>query len=155
MKNFLLFLVCMAIPLATGFIAGQLTMAEVDTWYQGLRKPSFNPPNTIFGPVWTTLYALMGISFYMVIKQPPSSLRNRAITVFFVQLVLNFAWSVIFFNLHAPGAALIDIILLWCCILWMIVLFYKISKPASVLQWPYLAWVSFASVLNASIFMLN
>ena len=124
-------------------------------WYAALHKPFFNPPNYIFGPVWTALYVLMAVSFYIILRQPPSAERRRGIAIFLVQLTLNFFWSIIFFNLHRTGTALAEVAMMWLSILAMIILFYRISKTAALLQLPYIAWVSFASLLNAAIFYLN
>jgi translocator protein len=143
------------LTLGTGAVAGIFTGQSVSGWYATLNQPSFNPPNWVFGPVWSTLYFLMGISLYLVWKQKPSGERNRAILIFIVQLVLNFLWSFLFFYFHMIGAALIDIILLWAAILTMILLFFRIRTVAAYLNIPYLLWVSFASVLNTSYFFLN
>ena len=93
------------------------TVNAIATWYMTLHKPSFNPPNFIFGPVWTLLYVLMGISFYLILKEPASDTRKKSIIIFITQLVFNFFWSIIFFNLHLIGAALIEIIAMWLSIL--------------------------------------
>ncbi|MEP7318210.1 MAG: TspO/MBR family protein [Panacibacter sp.] len=145
----------LAITLTVGGIAGFATATAIDTWYIYLNKPSFNPPNSLFAPVWTILYILMGIALFLVWKLPKSNLRNRAITIFFVQLVLNFLWSFIFFNMHQVGWALIDILLLWIAIILTMFAFAPLSKTAFWLLSPYLLWVSFASVLNYSIWHLN
>lgn len=154
MKKALLFFGCIIMTLLTGGISGLLSAGEIRTWYATLHKPSFNPPNWVFGPVWTGLYLLMGISLFIVLQANVKNKRN-AVTLFFVQLVLNFCWSLIFFNFHLIGAAFVEILLLWTFILLMIIRFYKINRTAALLQLPYLAWVSFASVLNFSIWMLN
>ncbi len=154
-KNPLLLTGCLLVTLLTGGISGYFTIQGVNTWYPALHKPFFNPPNTIFGPVWTSLYMLMGISFYLILKQPKSNARNNAIGIFTIQLVLNFFWSIIFFNLHFIALALIDIILMWAAIIAMIVLFHCVNRLASLLQLPYIAWVSFATLLNAAILYLN
>jgi benzodiazapine receptor len=119
-------------------------------------KPSFNPPNWIFGPVWTTLYVLMGIAFWLVWKSNAEfSIKKRAMTFFIIQLVLNFFWSILFFSFHQLGLALVEIILLWTFIVFSIISFFPISKTASYLLVPYVLWVSFASVLNFAIWKLN
>ncbi len=156
MKNkWLTFVYCIALPMATGAIAGYVTFQNVQTWYPDLRKPSFNPPNAVFGPVWTILYLLMGISLYLIIREPTSAKRRLALVLFGVQLFFNFWWSILFFRFHAIGIALLDIVLLWLFIILMIRQFYQVSGKAANLQWPYLAWVSFAGVLNFSIWYLN
>lgn len=157
MKNILLlkFLASIILPLSLGAIAGIATAQSIPEWYATLNKPSFNPPNWIFGPVWTTLYILMGISLFLVWKQDPGKERNRAILIFLLQLLLNFAWSFIFFYFKMIGFALIEIILLWISIVVMLILFYKIKPIASYINIPYLLWVTFATVLNASYYFLN
>lgn len=143
------------IPLVVGFTSGFFTASGVNEWYTTLNRPSFNPPNWLFGPVWTTLYILMGISLYLIWKQPASSERNAALLIFAVQLVLNFFWSIIFFYWHQIGFALIEIVLLWAFIVLMIYRFYHINSTAALLNIPYLLWVSFATVLTAAYWNLN
>jgi benzodiazapine receptor len=155
MNKWLTILLCIGLPLAVGGIAGYVTAQNVQSWYPGLKKPSFNPPNAVFGPVWTVLYVLMGISFYLILRKPPSAKRRQAIIWFCVQLFLNFCWSILFFHFHLIGVALIEIVLLWLSIILMISRFYRVSALAANLQWPYLAWVSFASILNGAVWYLN
>lgn len=138
-----------------GSVGGLVTVSEIPTWYASLNKPSFNPPNWLFGPVWTTLYVLMGISVYLIWKQPVSKERNQALQLFILQFILNFCWSFIFFGLHATGWALIEMIALWILILLSILHFAKHSKTAAWLLVPYISWVSFALLLNAAIWKLN
>ncbi len=138
-----------------GSLGGIFTIAEIPNWYAGLNKPSFNPPNWLFGPVWTSLYTMMGIAFYIIWKQPATDTRKKAFQLFIIQFVLNFFWSIIFFSLHSIGAALIEIIVMWIFILLTIIQFSKLSKPAAWLLVPYIAWVSFATLLTASIWKLN
>lgn len=144
-----------ALCVLLGSVGGLVTVNEIPTWYATLNKPSFNPPNWLFGPVWTTLYVLMGISVYLIWKQPVSKERNKALQVFILQFILNFCWSFIFFGLHATGWALIEMIALSVLILLTILHFAKHSKLAAWLLVPYLAWVSFALLLNAAIWKLN
>jgi benzodiazapine receptor len=141
--------------LVLGFLSGISTANEIKNWYVDIIKPSFNPPNFIFGPVWTLLYILMGVSFSIVISQKPSVIRTKSIAFFCIQFILNLGWSFIFFKMHEVGWALAEIIALWISILVMIFWFYRINKTAALLQIPYLLWVSFATILNASIFYLN
>jgi tryptophan-rich sensory protein len=130
------------------------TTSSIPTWYASLIKPSFNPPNWIFGPVWTTLYLLMGISLYLVWIR--GAKKNRTALIWFgSQLALNSIWSILFFGLKSPLSAFIEIIFLWITILITIIYFYKTSKPAAYLLIPYILWVSFAAVLNISIVILN
>lgn len=139
-----------------GAIGSIFTFASIPTWYATLIKPEFNPPNWVFGPVWTTLYILMGISLYLIWKQYEKRKNAKpALTVFSIQLILNSLWSILFFGMQSPLYGLLCIIPLWASIALMIVRFYPLSRNAALLQIPYLLWVSFATVLNASIWMLN
>jgi len=138
-----------------GGVGGLVTSPEIPTWYAGLIKPSFNPPNWLFGPVWTTLYILMGISCYLVWKQPASAARNKALYLFIVQFALNFCWSFIFFGMHETGWALAEMMVLWIAILITIFAFARFSKTAAWLLVPYISWVSFAMLLNGAIWRLN
>jgi len=147
--------VCLIIPVAVGSVSGIATASGLSDWYMALNKPVFNPPNYLFGPVWTTLYILMGISLYMVWKSTHGTARNHALLVFGIQLILNFAWSFIFFYFKKPGWAFAEILLIWISIVIMILLFYRLNKWTAFLQIPYILWVSFASVLNAFIWQLN
>lgn len=155
MKKWITIALCILLPLAVGFVAGRITTENVIAWYPTLIKPSFTPPNYLFGPVWTVLYLLMGISLYLIIRQPASFDRTKALTFFSIQLLLNFWWSVFFFRFHLIGLALINIILLLAFIVFMIRSFFKVTNTAANLQWPYLAWVSFATALNMGIWILN
>ena len=155
MNKWLTLTLCIGLPLLVGGVAAWVTIQNVQSWYPVLIKPSFNLPNAVFGPVWTLLYILMGISFYLILREPSSAQRKQAIVLFGIQLILNFWWSILFFRFHWIDIALVDIVLLWLFIILMIRQFYKVSGKAANLQWPYLAWVSFASVLNASIWYLN
>lgn len=138
-----------------GAVGGLVTAAEIPAWYAGLNKPSFNPPNWLFGPVWTMLYLLMGISCFLIWKLPVTAQRNKALGLFIIQFVLNFCWSFIFFGMHELGWALIEMGVLWIAILLTIIHFAKLSKTAAWLLVPYIAWVSFAFILNAAIWKLN
>lgn len=132
------------------------TVSSVSTWYQTLVRPALNPPSWVFGPVWIALYFLMGIALYLVWQKGLKRKEVKvAMAVFGVQLVLNSVWSIVFFGMQNPGLAFVDIILLWISILLSIILFYKISKPASYLLIPYILWVSFASYLNYAIWIIN
>jgi benzodiazapine receptor len=140
-----------------GYISGQATREGVAIWYPALKKPVFNPPNSIFAPVWTILYVLMGIAAGLVwdrIDIQKETVR-KGITFFWVQLALNALWSYLFFGLHNPLLALIEIVLLWLMIYETFVQFNKVSRPAGLLLLPYLIWVTFAIVLNGSIWWLN
>jgi translocator protein len=147
--------VSIALPLAFGAIAGMFTAKAIPDWYETLNQPSFNPPNWIFGPVWTVLYILMGISLYLVWQTAPGQERTMAMAAFFIQLLLNFAWSFLFFYFKRIGLALTGIIILWCAILVMMFLFYRIKPLTAWINVPYILWVSFATVLNAAYYRLN
>jgi translocator protein len=138
-----------------GLVGSFFTFPAVSTWYLTLNKPSFNPPSWLFGPVWTFLFLLMGISIYLIWTKGPSLNNSKAFEFFIIQLVLNILWSVLFFGLHSPLAAFIEIILLWIAILLTIIYSFKVSKSVSYLLIPYILWVTFASVLNLSIYLLN
>jgi translocator protein len=155
MKKIVQLVLCLLACLSIGAIGGIATASGVNNWYVTLVKPFFNPPNAIFGPVWTVLYLLMGISLYLILQAPSSDLRKKALVVFAVQLFLNFCWSFLFFKFHLLAVSFIEIILIWCSIVVMIITFYKLDKKAALLQIPYLLWVSFASVLNGAIWFLN
>ncbi len=144
----------MIFPLLTGFVGSYFTLTSINTWYQALNKPFFNPPNFLFGPVWTILYILMGISLYLILISK-SKKKDLAVKVFFVQLFLNLLWSFIFFGFQNPFLALLEIIALWFAIFVTIRLFLPISKTAGYLLIPYILWVSFALILNLSIVLLN
>ncbi|RZL39246.1 MAG: tryptophan-rich sensory protein [Pedobacter sp.] len=154
--QFIPFIICLIIPLSIGALGGFFTMEAVKTWYTTLNKPSFNPPNYLFGPVWSTLYAIMGIASYLVWKRRKTAKNyTLAASIYFIQLVLNLMWSFIFFYQQQIGLALIEIIFLLVAIIANSILFYKINKVAGLLYIPYIMWVSFATVLTYSIYMLN
>jgi benzodiazapine receptor len=154
-SNIIKLIVAISLPLAVGAVAGIFTAEAIPVWYASLNQPSFNPPNWLFGPVWTTLYIVMGVSFYLIWKMDTSQNRNRAIGVFLFQLILNFFWSFLFFYFKNLGLALVEIILLWLSIATMIFTFYKVKPIAAYINIPYLLWVSFATALNAAYFYLN
>ncbi len=154
-SNIFKLIICLALTIGLGGAGGFFTVKEIASWYVTLQKPSFNPPNYLFGPVWSVLYILMGISLYLICKQPPSKQRKQAISIFLIQFVLNVSWSFIFFNQHQILGALIDIIAIWLLILLTIFLFAKLNKTAAWLLVPYISWVSFAMILNAAIWILN
>ena len=148
--------VAILIPLIVGGISGFFTTQSVQGWYATVNKPWFNPPNWIFGPVWTTLYIMMGVAFFLIWKSEADiDLKKQAMLFYFVQLALNFCWSLIFFYAQQPGWAFLEIIVMWGMILSTIIWFGKISSPAAWLLVPYIFWVSFAAILNYSIWRLN
>lgn len=140
---------CFAVAAAGALVTGP----AVEGWYQGIAKPSFNPPAWLFGPVWTLLYALMGWAAFLVWRR--AGLVSHQLALFGVQLLLNALWSPVFFGFGRPGAALIVIVALWVAIALTLVAFWRTVRFAGLLLVPYLAWVSFASVLNAAIWRLN
>lgn len=137
------------ICLGVGVVGSLFTVNAIPTWYATLNKPIFSPPNWVFGPVWTTLYILMGISLYLV------WLKKKIPSIFWVQLILNVIWSIIFFGLKNPALAFVDVVALWVSIFLTMKAFSKINKLAGNLLIPYLVWVSFASILNLFIIFLN
>lgn len=141
---------------SAGIIGSIFTSSSIPTWYAGIAKPIFSPPNWVFGPVWTTLFALMGIALFLVWRKGFDKKEVRmAVLVFGLQLALNISWSIIFFGLENPGLAFAEIIFLWISIVATIISFYKIDKTAGYLLIPYILWVSFAAFLNYSIWVLN
>ena len=150
------FIVAIVVCQLAGFVGSLLTTPSIPTWYAALRKPSFNPPNWIFGPVWTTLFVLMGISAFIVWNKGLDRKGVKAaLVLFIIQLVLNMLWSYLFFTLHSPLYAFVEIIILWLAILLTMLKFFPISRAAGYLLLPYILWVSFAAVLNFTIFRLN
>lgn len=156
MKNSLKLVISIIICQLAGLLGSIFSFSSVSDWYATIVRPELAPPNWIFGPVWTTLYILMGIALYLVwkrgLKQPQV---KRAVTIFALQLALNALWSILFFGLQNPGLAFIEIILMWLAIIWTIRAFYPISRKAAYLLVPYLLWVSFATYLNGAIWFLN
>lgn len=146
--------VSLSLPFIAGGIGSMFTISSVSRWYVFLDKPVFAPPSWIFGPVWTVLYLLMGIAAFLVWRSK-SKYRNRALTLYGSQLVLNALWSVIFFGLRSPGWALIEIAFLWALIILTLRYFFRADRIAGYLFVPYLLWVSFALVLNEAIYRLN
>ena len=139
-----------------GLIGSLFTAPSIPVWYASLEKPFFTPPSSVFAPVWILLYFLMGISLYLVIRKGFSDKGAKtAIIVFIIQLVLNALWSILFFGMKNPAVGFLDIILLWLAILVTIIFFFKISKISAMLLIPYILWVSFAAVLNFSLWRLN
>jgi tryptophan-rich sensory protein len=178
-NNLLKLLISIIICELAGFVGSVFTMPEINGWYKNLNKPSFNPPSWIFGPVWTIIFILMGISLYIVwskkweIKNKTKSDKIKAwnslsqkffsgswqkaniILIFVTQLTLNVLWSIIFFGAHSPGVAFFEILMLWVAIIFTIINFYRVSKNAALLLIPYILWVSFAGFLNLFIWIIN
>ena len=152
----LAFILSILITLSIGALGGFATAQSVKTWYPLLNKPSFNPPNWLFAPVWTSLYILIAIAAYLVwVKRDQVQHFPRTVAIYFIQLILNLAWSFIFFYLHEIGFALAEIIVLLIVVILNAVMFYKIDKWAGLLFIPYILWVSFASFLTYNLFILN
>jgi benzodiazapine receptor len=141
--------------LAAGALGGWATSSSVASWYPGLSKPAWNPPAWVFGPVWTALYISIGVAAWLVWRRREAGAVRGPMTAWAVQLALNAGWSVVFFGLRQPGWAVVEITALWCAIAVTICLFAQHSRAAALLLVPYLAWVSFATVLNVAIWRLN
>jgi len=152
MDNRFKLLISILIPFIASAIGGFFTSTSVSDWYLELVKPSFNPPSWIFGPVWTVLFFLMGISLFLIWKDKHDW---KAFFIFGLQLFLNVLWSAFFFGLQNITLALIEIFILWIAILFTIISFYRINKTAAYLLLPYIIWVSFAIILNFNIYLLN
>lgn len=141
--------------LLVGFLSGFATQTSIKTWFPTLVKPFFNPPSWLFAPVWIILYIMMGLAFAIIWSKATKKDKKNAFLLFSIQLLLNALWSVLFFGLCNPFLALIEILLLWLLIFETIKAFGKIDLLASKLLYPYFAWVSFATILNGSIWYLN
>lgn len=151
-----LFLRSLVFPFVAGAIGSAATYPNLSGWFDSLEKPAFSPPGAVFGPVWTTLYLLMGTAHFLVEKSEAEPAAKRAANnLYGLQLGLNALWSVLFFGRRSPGAALLEIVLLWVAIVLTIAAFARISRLAALLLVPYLLWTSFATVLNAAIWRLN
>ena len=144
-----------ALSQLAGVVGSFFTVSSVNTWYNTLVHPALNPPSWVFGPVWTTLYILMGVAAFLVWKQGKGARKRRALIVFGLQLSPNALWSVVFFGLQWPLGGVVVIAAMWLSIVWTMVLFNNISRQSARLLWPYLAWVTFASYLNVAIWLLN
>lgn len=156
LKNFGLLIFSVAIPLIVGFLGSLLTTPSIDTWYMALNKPSFNPPNWLFGPVWTILFILMGVALFLVLRDGRESKQFKAACWSFgAQLFLNIYWSFLFFFVKEPPLAFWAIISLMSMVVVNIYYFYQVKKVSAYLLIPYLAWITFASVLNYLIWYLN
>ena len=150
------FIVAIGVCQLAGFVGSLFTTPSIPSWYAALQKPSFNPPNWIFAPVWTTLFVLMGIAAFIVWNKGLDRKGVKAaLVLFIIQLLLNMLWSLLFFTLHSPMYAFVEIIILWLAILLTMLKFFPISSAAGYLLLPYILWVSFAAVLNFTLFRLN
>ena len=156
LKSIAMFLACLIVTFAAAALGSFATTPSIPTWYAALNKPFFNPPNWIFGPVWTLLYLMMAVAAYLIWQKGLNDPAVRtALIVFLIQLALNSLWSVVFFGWHALWLAYIVIILLWLAIIGTIVLFFPLVPLAAWLLVPYILWVSFASFLNLAVALLN
>lgn len=144
-----------ALTLLAASLGGGATATSVGTWYQELAKPEWNPPRWLFGPVWTALYLMMAVAAWRVWRHREHPERLRALRWFFAQLALNTLWSFLFFGLRRPDLAFIEILVLWGAIVATGLKFWRIDRPAALLWLPYVLWVSFASVLNGTVWWLN
>ena len=142
----------LVVSLSAGWVGSRFVPGE---WYAGLDKPSWNPPSSVFAPVWSTLYVLMGIAAWLVWRKAGFAGARVALGLFALQLVLNGLWSYLFFGAHQPGVALVEIVVLWLAILATTAGFWRVSVPAGMLLLPYLAWVGFAAALNFQLWRLN
>jgi tryptophan-rich sensory protein len=149
-------IVSIAIPMVIGTLSGLLTPSGDSNWYRTIEKPSWNPPSWVFAPVWTTLYLLMGIALFLVWKSEDNSRSKQpAFVLFGAQLILNFCWSFIFFSAHELGWALAELGLLWIFIILTMFAFRRFSRGAPWLMLPYICWVSFAGLLNYTVWQMN
>ncbi len=155
MKNWQKLLVSVVGCELVGVVSTPFTLRAIPEWYSTLNKPFFSPPNWLFGPVWTLLYLMMGVSIYLIWKQKQNTNTRKAIELFSAQLFLNFLWTPAFFGLHSPSFGLLVIITMWFAILKTIKKFLSVNKTAGYLLVPYILWVSFATLLNLAIFVLN
>jgi tryptophan-rich sensory protein len=147
--------VALAACLAAGAIGSVATVDAIPTWYAALRRPAWNPPNWLFGPVWATLYVLMGVAAWLVWRRAGWAGAKAALLLFAAQLLLNAAWSLVFFGLRRPGWAFVEIVVLWAAIALTLRGFWRLRPLAGALLVPYLAWVTFAAALNFAIWRLN
>ncbi len=146
---------CIVLCQAAGVIGLIFINQSLNTWYAGLNKPSFNPPSWVFGPVWTFLYLLMAISLYLIMQQAPAEAKRRGLVLFFMQLFLNILWPLLFFGLRNPSLGLIGIVLLLFLVVLTTMQFSRLNISAGILFYPYMAWVSFAAILNYFLYSLN
>ena len=152
LKNALGLVGWLAVSFAAATVGSRFRPGE---WYASLVKPAWNPPNAVFAPVWTLLYAFMGIAAWLVWRQAGFRGAGAALGLFLVQLALNALWSYLFFGIHRPDLAFFEIVVLWLAILATLVLFWRVTAPSGILLLPYLAWVGFAAFLNFTLWRLN
>lgn len=155
MNKILLLAYSVLISFSAGIIGSLFTFSKIPTWYAGLVKPEFSPPNWVFGPVWNILYLLMGISLFLVHTSKKTRDRDLGIKLFYAQLILNALWSIVFFGMENPALALLVIFVLLGAVFSVIKMFWRVNKTSAYLLIPYIAWLSFATILNFSIVVLN
>ena len=148
-------IVSVAVPLLAGLGSSVFTLTSIPTWYAALNKPWFTPPNAAFGPVWTILYILMGLALFLIWRSPRTRTRDIGIALFAAQLIVNVVWTLVFFGLQNTLYGLLTIVPLWILIAATIYQFYKVDRRASYLLVPYIVWVTIATALNASVYLLN
>jgi len=155
MRPIVSLVLCVVVCFAAAGLGGWATSTSVGTWYQTLRRPTWNPPDWLFGPVWTLLYLAMAVALWLVLQRVPWPQCRAAVGLFALQLALNVAWSALFFGLRRPDLAAAEVLLLWVAIAATMVAFARLAPAAGWLLLPYLAWVSFASALNIAVWRLN
>jgi len=155
MNKWIKLIICILICQLAGVIGLLFTISSITSWYVNLNKPFFTPPDWLFGPVWLTIYTLMGISLYLVWNEKSKSKIKIPLTLFFIQLVLNALWSVMFFGFQLIFYGLIEIIIMWIFIALTMFSFYRISRKAALILTPYIAWVTIATLLNYFVWVLN
>jgi len=155
-QNFKKFFIALDVTFLTALIGSVLTMPAIATWYQTINKPSFTPPNWLFGPAWTILFLLMAISWFLILKNGTASKYYKTANyIFITQLLLNIFWSFLFFYIQSPFLAMLEVIAFWLILILNFDYFYRINKKAAWLFVPYIAWVSFAAFLTYSVWRLN
>lgn len=155
-ENVIKLILSLALPFIVGAIGSMFTVSSIASWYDFLNKPWFTPPGWVFGPAWSLLYILIGISFYLIWKRGIKTAQAKiAVGIFSLQIFFNGLWSILFFGLQSPILGLINILVLWLLILINIIQFYKLDKRAGLLLIPYICWVTFATLLNYFVWILN
>lgn len=154
-RSLLQLLLCILLCEGAGIFGSIFTITKIPTWYEGLTRPGIAPPNWVFGPVWTTLYFLMGISLYIVLQERGRVQTGYAIGIFSVQLILNASWSYFFFGLESTFLGFVSILLVLAAVILTVSAFFRVSRRAALLLIPYLCWVSFATLVAYQLWMLN
>lgn len=154
-RSALVLALCLAVCFAAAGLGGLATSRSVRTWYQKIERPGWTPPDWLFGPVWTVLYATMAVAAWLVWRRAGWTGARAALALFAVQLFLNAGWSWLFFGLQSPGAALAELVVLWCAIVATVVAFWRVTPAAGLLLLPYLLWSTFAAALNLAIWRMN